>query len=377
MTTTTRRRTWAPDRTWTGDWTLPAVLRRPVSPDERRALVALALTGLGPAGIVRALAEADRITDATVARGRVPDVAAVERRLATVQARTVLPADDGYPAPLLQIPAPPPLLFVRGRDLVALEPMVAIVGARACSRGAARFARRLGETLAASGFTVVSGLARGIDRAAHEGALATGRTVAVLGTGIDVVYPAEHRELAGRIVERGALVTEFPPGTTPRAWHFPARNRIVSGLALATVVVEAGTGSGALITAEFALTQGRDVHVCLTGPENPAGAGNRAMLREGAALVVEPEDLAAELIMLATRHGYDLATTSRAGSDGVPAHLDGDLRAVYEAIGEDTTADEIRVRTGLGTAAVAGALAALELDDLATDDGTGRWSRTT
>src|SRR5207244_4731833 len=117
-----------------------------------------------------------------------------------------------------------------------LRPAVAIVGSRACTSGAKRFACKLGEAIAAAGFTVVSGLARGIDAAAHEGALETGRTVAVLGTGIDVVYPAEHRDLARRVATGGAIVTEFPPGIGPRAWHFPDRNRIISGLSTAVIV---------------------------------------------------------------------------------------------------------------------------------------------
>jgi DNA processing protein len=168
--------------------------------------------------------------------------------------------DPGYPPLLAELHDPPEQLFVRG-DLAALGgPGVAVVGARSCSAYGAQVARSLGRDLAASGVTVVSGLARGIDGEAHRGALeAGGLTVAVLGCGIDRDYPRSHSDLARRIVAAGAVVAEYPPGVEPAPWRFPARNRIIAGLSLATVVVEARERSGALITADFALELGRDV----------------------------------------------------------------------------------------------------------------------
>src|SRR5688500_5108427 len=182
-------------------------------------------------------------------------------------------------------------------DVDALRaPSVAIVGSRAASPYALEVARRLGADLARRNVTVVSGMARGVDSAAHRGALeGDGATVAVFGCGVDVIYPSEHRRLAERIIERGALVSEFPPGTPPLKYNFPQRNRIISGLSLAVVIVEAAEGSGSLITADFALEQGRTV---LAVPGNVLGGRNfgaHALLRDGAKLVECADDILEEL----------------------------------------------------------------------------------
>jgi DNA processing protein len=214
----------------------------------------------------------------------------------------------GYPALLAQISRPPNTLWVRGQLAVCDSTAVAIVGSRAATREGRAVAAELAAGLARAGVVVVSGLARGIDSAAHEGALdAGGLTVAVVGTGVDVVYPAEHKALTDRILERGAVVSELPPGTPPRVAHFPMRNRIISGLSRAVVVVEAAEKSGALITAREAADQGRDV---MAVPGRVVGGGNRgahALLRDGAKLVECADDILQEL-------GIQAVPLARAGS---------------------------------------------------------------
>ena len=199
-----------------------------------------------------------------------------------------------YPPLLRAIPDPPPTLWLRGgapTELLA-RPAVAIVGARACSSYGRSVARSLGRELAAAGLVVVSGMARGIDGEAHRGALDVGGiTVAVLGCGIDRDYPAAHRDLAGRIVERGLIVSEYEPGIEPAPWRFPARNRIIAGLCAATVVVEARERSGALITADFALEDGREVMVVPGEITSAVSAGSNALLRLGATPVTATADV--------------------------------------------------------------------------------------
>ena len=204
--------------------------------------------------------------------------------------------DVRFPTALEAIHDPPETLWITG-DVDALRaPSVAIVGSRAASPYALEVARRLGADLARRNVAVVSGMARGVDSAAHRGALEGGGiTIAVFGCGVDVIYPPEHRGLAARIVERGALVSEFPPGTPPLRSYFPQRNRIISGLSLAVVIVEAAEGSGSLITADFALEQGRTV---LAVPGNVLGGRNfgaHALLRDGAKLVECADDILEEL----------------------------------------------------------------------------------
>jgi DNA processing protein len=200
----------------------------------------------------------------------------------------------GYPRSLAAIFDPPPGLFLRGAaDGALLErPAVAIVGARSCSAYGAQVARTLGRELAAAGVVVVSGLARGIDGEAHRGALeAGGVTIAVLGCGVDRNYPATHAELARRIVDSGLVVSEYPPGVEPAPWRFPARNRIVAGLASATVVVEARERSGALITADLALEEGREVFAVPGEITSALSAGTNALLRLGATALTSAADV--------------------------------------------------------------------------------------
>ena len=191
-------------------------------------------------------------------------------------------AGDEYPAQLAAVPSAPETLYVRGR-LVADDALaVAIVGSRRATPYGLEVAERLGAALGARGVTVVSGLARGIDSAAHRGALASGgRTIAVLGSGVDVIYPPENRRLAGRIVEAGAVVSQFAPGTRPLPYHFPERNRVIAGLVLAVVVVEAAEKSGALITAGFAAELGREVLAIPGRVSSPESRGAHRLIRTG------------------------------------------------------------------------------------------------
>jgi DNA processing protein len=204
--------------------------------------------------------------------------------------------ESQYPTALAAIHDPPPTLWIRGHPAALRAPSVAIVGSRAASPYAIEVAHRLGADLARRGITIISGMARGVDAAAHRGALdGGGITIAVFGCGADVIYPREHAPLAERICERGAIISEFPPGTPPLKGHFPQRNRIISGLSLGVVVVEAAERSGSLITAHFALDQGRAV---LAVPGNVLGRRNygaHALLRDGAKLVECADDILEEL----------------------------------------------------------------------------------
>ncbi len=223
----------------------------------------------------------------------------LEARLAQLAAQgsRLLTLDDpGFPPGLKQIPYPPLLLFLKGDLAPADNLAVAIVGTRSASYYGLKAARRLAGALAARGVTVVSGLARGIDTAAHQGAMEmSGRTLAVLGCGLDVVYPPENVKLYNEIPEQGALLSEFPLGTPPEARNFPIRNRIISGLSLGVVVIEAGVKSGTAITVRYALDQGREVFA-VPGPiDSPTSAGPHRLIQEGAKLVQEVEDILQEL----------------------------------------------------------------------------------
>lgn len=279
------------------------------------------------------------------------DEAAYRRRLAEQGYRFV---DRGGLPPLLgAIHDPPPGLFLRGAapDRLLAEPAVALVGARACSPYGSAVARMLGRELGAAGLVVVSGLARGVDSEAHRGALeAGGRTVAVLGCGIDRDYPAAHRELAGRIAETGLVVSEYAPGVEPAPWRFPARNRIVAGLCSVTVVVEARERSGALITADLALEEGREVFACPGEITSGLSAGTNALLRLGAT----PLTRAADVL-----ESFGLSESETLAAEGVAAVV---LAALRDG---PAGADELVRATGLGAGALAAALAELELAGLA------------
>jgi DNA processing protein len=204
--------------------------------------------------------------------------------------------DANYPAQLKEIADPPPLLFVRGNADLLSHPQIAIVGSRNPSSLGEETAFNFAKTLSRHGFVITSGLALGIDAASHRGALnAKGYTVAVTGTGLDRVYPARHKDLATEIVNTGVMISEFPPGTTAKANHFPRRNRIISGLCQGLLVVEAAKQSGSLITARMALEQNREVFAIPGSIHNPLARGCNALIRQGAKLVETTQDILEEL----------------------------------------------------------------------------------
>jgi DNA processing protein len=205
-------------------------------------------------------------------------------------------ADDTYPKPLLEIADPPPLIFASGRAELLQRPAIAIVGSRNASAQGEANAEAFARTLGEAGYTIVSGLALGIDAAAHRGGLAApGSTIAVLGTGIDVLYPQRNAALAAQIAERGLLLSEFPLGTAPAAPHFPRRNRLISGLSRGCLVVEAALASGSLITARAAAEQGREVFAIPGSIHSPLAKGCHALIKSGAKLVESADDVLSEL----------------------------------------------------------------------------------
>ncbi len=290
-------------------------------------------------------------------------------RLASKGLRFVARDQPGFPPRLAAIHDPPLGLFVRGDvPLQLLErPTVAIVGARACSPYGTAVALAFGRELAAAGAVVVSGMARGIDAAAHRGALDAGSTVAVLGCGVDRDYPRAHAGLAASIVRRGLILSEYAPGVEPAPWRFPARNRIVAGLADATVVVEARERSGALITADLALEEGRDVLVVPGEITSQLSKGTNALLRLGAAPATSVADVLDVL---------GIESVQGAPDPPLPDQplLAGPVGTVRARVADAAcAADEIARHTGLSAGTVAAALAELELLGLVTErDGVYR-----
>jgi DNA processing protein len=277
--------------------------------------------------------------------------------------RCIRRREAAFPPLLAAIHDPPGRLFVRGAaslDLMA-EPAVAIVGARSCSSYGRSVARSLAREAAAAGLVVVSGMARGIDGEAHRGALdAGGRTVAVLGCGIDRDYPAAHAELARRIAETGLVVSEYEPGVEPSPWRFPARNRIIAGLCRATVVVEARERSGALITADFALEEGREVLAVPGEITSSLSAGTNALLRLGAMPVTRVEDIL-------EAYGLEQAAAPPVALGPAAELLLGGLEEGAR------TADELVRSTGMDAATAAASLLELELAGRITlEDGVYR-----
>jgi DNA processing protein len=360
------------------------------APDDLRAwLTALRTPGLGPGGLREALAAADGRIDAALDRlrrhaGALDERAAAwlerpdEGRLAHDLAwlaepghRLLCCTEADFPPLLESIPQPPAALFVAGHAGLLLHPQVAVVGARAASPVGLANARDFAAALARAGFVVTSGMADGIDGAAHAAALDAGApTVAVVGTGPDRVYPRKHHELARRIAAQGALVSEFPPGTPARSDHFPRRNRIIAGLALGTVVVEAGLQSGSLITARLAGEQGREVLALPGSIHNPLAHGCHRLIREGARLVESPAEVVEALAPLARELGRELAArldetapAVRGATSPAGWRDDPDYRRLLDALGHDPAAlDELCGRTGLGAAALSSMLLMLELE---------------
>lgn len=288
------------------------------------------------------------------------DAAAKEQRDLAQRsgARLILTGDDEYPRALGAIPSPPPFLLLRGElrgeDAFAL----AIVGARHATPYGLEIAERLASELAARGVTILSGFARGIDTAAHRGAIAAGgRTIAVLGAGVDVVYPPENRKLVRNILEHGALVSQFPMGTPALPGHFPVRNRTIAGLTLGTIVVEAGERSGALITAGYAGELGREVFAVPGPVTSEMSRGTNRLIQDGAKLVQGWEDVVAELPETWRRCLKERATAPASA----PA-LEADEGQLLELVGsEPVHIDGLIGRSGVSSGRTAALLLALEL----------------
>lgn len=265
----------------------------------------------------------------------------------------ILP-DETYPRRLRELEQAPPVLYVRGELIPEDEWAVAVVGTRRVTAYGRQVAEDIAGTLARNGITVISGLARGVDSIAHQAALSTGgRTVAVLGSGLDRIYPPENRQLSEQIASSGALISDYPPGTPPEASNFPPRNRLISGLSLAVVIVEAGQTSGALITAAFAADQGREVFAVPGAITAPGSKGTNRLIQDGAQPLLNPEEIleALELTMVAEQRTARVALPA----DAVEAQL-------FETLGrEPLHIDEIRTRTDFPIEKVTATLALMEL----------------
>jgi DNA processing protein len=305
--------------------------------DELRA------AGLGPKTVARMLAVRKDV-----------DLEVLEARILEQGIRILISDDEDYPRRLREIEQPPPVLYVRGEWRPDDDFAVAIVGTRRMTAYGRQITEQVAAILAGSGVSVISGLARGVDATAHQAALnAGGRTVAVLGSGVDRIYPPENRPLADRIISQGAILSDYPLGTAPESSNFPPRNRIIAGLSMATVVVEAGDTSGALITAEFAAEQGRDVFAVPGSILAPQSRGTNRLIQNGALPLLTPDDLLQAL---------DL---KRAGQQIVARHIlpANDVeRQLMENLGsEPLHVDELGNRTGLPVAKVSAALVMMEL----------------
>lgn len=363
---------------------------------ETRAWLTLLRTpSLGAAGIRRLITEHSSASAAMVAAQRdaddaarawlrAPDEATLDTDLAWLDDPShhfVTFADDDYPVLLRKGQNPPAALFVVGETALLWSPQIAIVGARRATAGGLDNAKAFARAFAQGGNTVTSGLAEGIDGAAHAGALeAGGKTIAVMGTGPDVVYPRRHNDLARRIVENGAVVTEFPPGTIAMPENFPRRNRIIGALSLGTLVVEASMKSGSLITARLANEQGRDVFALPGSIHNPMSRGCHKLIRDGARLVETAEEVLEELHATGALLADALRArlTTQAPSASSPPSVrddDPDYANLLAALDTQPAAlDELAGRTGLAASALSSMLLMLELDGIVAAE-SGRYAR--
>ncbi len=343
---------------WLALWRVPGVgpstyagmLQHFGSPTDALAASVSALTSTG---LSTAVAEAIRSCDRDAARPDLDWLAQDEHDVITRE-------DPRYPRLLHEISQPPPLLFVNGDPAVLASVQLAMVGSRNPTPGGRETAHEFARHLASSGLCITSGLALGVDAASHQGALeAGGLTVGVAATGLDRIYPSKHRGLAHRIAEQGALVSEFPIGTTPRPEHFPRRNRIIAGLSVGTLVVEAALRSGSLITARLAIDQGREVFAIPGSIHNPLARGCHQLIRQGAKLVETAADVLEELRPL-VQLGLEQPTAEGPAAD--TSALDEDYRHILDCMGYDPTPiDTLVQRSGLTPEAVSSMLLILEL----------------
>lgn len=295
-------------------------------------------------------------------RGQV-DLEQVWQRMESAGITTLTWADENYPRMLREIDQPPPIIYQKGEILPEDETAVAIVGTRRVTAYGRGVTEELAAFLARNRITVVSGLARGVDAIAHRAALrAGGRTIAVLGSGVDRIYPPEHRQLAAEIAESGAVVSDYAPGTAPESSNFPPRNRIISGLSLAVVIIEAGETSGALITASFAANQNRDVLSVPGNITSPNSIGTNMLIQSGARPLLKPEDVLEVL-------NLEQVNTRRMARRTLPA--DATEQQVLDVIAEGTlSVDEISFLSGLPIEIVSATLAMMELKGLVRNSGT-------
>ena len=325
-----------------------------------RALVSLLKAFGGPVEVLAAshASLAKHVSPAVAAAlARGPDRVSLDNTLAWLRepGHALLAWDDpAYPQALLTISDPPPALFFIGRSELLNRPALAIVGSRNATAQGIETAQAFATTLSAAGLTIVSGLAQGIDAAAHSGGLAhAASSVAVVGTGIDRVYPAGNRELAHRLAAEGGVLSEFPLGTPPLPGNFPRRNRLISGLARGVLVVEATLASGSLITARFAAEQGRDVYAIPGSIHSPFSKGSHRLIKDGAKLVETAQDVLEEM---------GLAGSGDARSLRKPVAVGGDAARVLEALGYDPAGiDALTERCALAADAISVALVELEL----------------
>jgi DNA processing protein len=301
-----------------------------------------------------------------------PEAPPSASRLEKRGVRALPMTSEDYPATLRELSDPPPLLFLKGRESLLRGPAVAIVGARRATEGGRSVAEVLGRTLGAAGFTVVSGLALGIDGAAHRGALSVGgRTLAVLGSGLDVVYPPGHRGLFREIGTRGLLLSEFLPWEGAFPHHFPKRNRIIAALARAIIVVEAGERSGALITVDHGLDLGREILAVPGSLRNPQARGTNALIRDGARLIADPESILDEFPTLVEElaaardnqpEGMDGGSLEDRYPRGLEVRVPKELLPLWKVLGpEPRGVDTIAEAVGLTHGEVLAGLSALEL----------------
>jgi DNA processing protein len=301
-----------------------------------------------------------------------------ELRWAEAPGHRIIPfSAPDYPAQLRSIPLPPPVLYARGNACLLSDPQLAIVGSRNPSSGGRENARQFAHHFSQAGLVITSGLALGIDGAAHEGALISqGGTIAVMATGADRLYPAGHKKLAESILENnGLLVTEMPLGTQPLRELFPQRNRIISGLSLGVLVVEAARRSGSLITARLASEQGREVFAIPGSIHNPQARGCHYLIKQGAKLVESADDILEELApSLRNRLASDIAGESNA--KGLVSVLDEDHTRLLDAMGHDAvTVDQLVDRSGFSAREVSSMLLILELEGCIQSEANGSFSR--
>lgn len=292
-------------------------------------------------------------------------------------------SDADYPVLLKEIPDPPPILFIRGERALLSSLQVAVVGARNPSPVGLAIAESFSKSLVDFGLTVTSGLALGVDQAAHKGALSveSGQTIAVAATGLDRVYPARHRELAADIVKIGALVSEFPIGTTPQPGYFPRRNRIISGLSLGVLVVEAAVKSGSLVTAKHAMEQGRDVFAIPGSIHNPLARGCHHLIKQGAKLVETAEDILQELgnlSQLVAATPVSEEKTAALNADGLECSLTEEYQALLEVISfEAVSIDGLVGQSKFTAEEISSMLLVLELQGLVSSAPGGLFYRCT